>query len=700
MTSLLTSKDENPRSNSARRGMTPRHPLLGSDTQYSFLGWTLTNSHAYDAASNRVSLTAPGGGTTSYTYDSLSRLTGITDSSSGQFGFGYDALGRRISLTRPNSVGTSYSYDSLSRLLSVLHNGGSLPGSASYTYDAAGNRLTKTAVQAGNPNPVSVLSQYSYDPIYELTQAVVNGTVAEGYTYDAVGSRLTSAGPVSYNYNTSNELTSTSAATYAYDNNGNTTSKTTSAGTTSYSWDFENRLASATLPGTGGRKPRMYYFTGNECAMRNHDGKLMWVIVRPFLAVMLLLVLSATICQAQCFNVQDYGDGDPAATITPQIWAPGQSYVVTIMSPNDPWFIPTRSYGSSTAPAGYVATAANLDAFLGDSINWPSEDPYVALGPVVYVSPSEIEFTVSVAANAPTENDYFVDDCWPSLFWAPVTITPTTNPPDNGSNLGPCDDCNTQAGAPINVTNGNVWVQQRDYRLPGLGGGLALVRTWNSLLGSVGPPNVAGMFGQSWRSTYEEMLVGPDSNNNLKYWRGDGSAWTFAYNGALSSYSLLSPPNQRAQLWSNPTGGFTLALADGTQKVFNAQDLLSAIIDRNGNQTTLAYDSSNRLTSVTSAGGSTLTFTYGNSNNPTQVTTVQDSVGTVATYTYDSSSRLTLVSYPDGSALNFTYDPNSSMLLSVTDSQGKLMEAHTYDTQGRGLTSTRANGADSVSLSY
>ena len=226
--------------------------LVGTGTQYSFLSSALNNAYAYDAASNRVSLAAPGGGTTSYTYDWLNRLTGITDSSSGQFGFGYDALGRRTSLTRPNGVGTSYSYDSLSRLLSVLHNGGALPGSASYTYDAAGNRLSKTAVQAGNPNPVSVLSQYSYDPIYELTQAVVNGSVAEGYTYDAVGSRLTSAGPVSYNYNTSNELTSTSAATYAYDNNGNTTSKTTSAGTTSYTWDFENRLASVTLPGTGG----------------------------------------------------------------------------------------------------------------------------------------------------------------------------------------------------------------------------------------------------------------------------------------------------------------------------------------------------------------------------------------------------------------------------------------------------------------
>jgi RHS repeat-associated protein len=76
--------------------------------------------------------------------------------------------------------------------------------------------------------------------------------VAEGYSYDTVGNRLTSARPTSYNYNSSNELTSTTAATYTYDNNGNTTSKTDSSGTTNYAWDFENRLASVTLPGTGG----------------------------------------------------------------------------------------------------------------------------------------------------------------------------------------------------------------------------------------------------------------------------------------------------------------------------------------------------------------------------------------------------------------------------------------------------------------
>jgi len=37
-----------------------------------------------------------------------------------------------------------------------------------------------------------------------------------------------------------------------YDANGNTSSKTDSTGTTTYYWDFENRLSSVTLPGSGG----------------------------------------------------------------------------------------------------------------------------------------------------------------------------------------------------------------------------------------------------------------------------------------------------------------------------------------------------------------------------------------------------------------------------------------------------------------
>jgi len=276
-------------------------------------------------------------------------------------------------------------------------------------------------------------------------------------------------------------------------------------------------------------------------------------------------------------------------------------------------------------------------------------------------------------------------------------------PPATGPNQGTCgiNGCPCVAGAPINLTDGNTWIQERDYAVPGLGGGLQLSRVWNNRLGYATPPAMAGMFGFGWRSTYEEMLAGPHSNNHMAYWRADCSAWSFTYNSGTGAYSLISPADERAQLVLNPaTGVFTITFAGMAQKVFNSQNFLAANIDRNHNQTTLAYDSSNRLTTVTSAGGTTLTFTYGDPNNPTQATRVQDAVGTVATYVYDSSSRLTSVTYTDRSGFSFSYDPNSSMILSVTDSQGKLIESHTYDNQNRGLTSSRAYGVDSVSLSY
>jgi len=47
-------------------------------------------------------------------------------------------------------------------------------------------------------------------------------------------------------------LAATSLASYGYDANGNTLSKNDSTGITAYTWDFENRLTSVILPGSGG----------------------------------------------------------------------------------------------------------------------------------------------------------------------------------------------------------------------------------------------------------------------------------------------------------------------------------------------------------------------------------------------------------------------------------------------------------------
>ena len=223
--------------------------LTNTTSSYSFLTRNFTTSYGYDKASNRTSFSDPESGSTAYVYDTLNRLQTLTPPaaiSGGSFGFGYDALSRRTSLTRPNAVNTAYSYDNLSRLLGVTHaNGGVTLDGATYTVDNAGNRNSKADLHAG------VTTNYGYDNIYDLLSATQGTNTTESYTYDPVGNRLTSIAG-SWNTNTSNELSSSPTATYTFDYNGNTLTKTDSTGTTNYTWDFENRLTSVTLPGSGG----------------------------------------------------------------------------------------------------------------------------------------------------------------------------------------------------------------------------------------------------------------------------------------------------------------------------------------------------------------------------------------------------------------------------------------------------------------
>jgi YD repeat-containing protein len=60
---------------------------------------------------------------------------------------------------------------------------------------------------------------------------------------------------------------------------------------------------------------------------------------------------------------------------------------------------------------------------------------------------------------------------------------------------------------------------------------------------------------------------------------------------------------------------------------------------------------------------------------------------------------LAQVTKPDQTTVSFTYN-SQSLITAVTDSQGKTLESHTYDSLKRGLTSSRANGVDAVTISY
>ena len=208
------------------------------------------------------------------------------------------------------------------------------------------------------------------------------------------------------------------------------------------------------------------------------------------------------------------------------------------------------------------------------------------------------------------------------------------------------------------------------------------------------------MFGPNWRSTYEERLVYNSPDHYLKYARSDGSVWSFLPTGVgfPATYVAVAPANDPTTITSGSTA-WTVAYKNGEKRSFDpTSGALLSISDRNNNTTTLNYDSSNRLASVVDAAGRHLNFTY-TTNSSTLVGSVTSDVGVSVTYSYDSSGRLAQVTYPDTSIVSFDYDAQSH-ITAVKDSDGKILESHTYDTLGRGISGSRALGVDSVTITY
>ena len=72
----------------------------------------------------------------------------------------------------------------------------------------------------------NVTSNYTHDPIYELTQ-VTQAATTESYTHDPVGNRLSQvttgsdAASVEYAYDSRDRLLTETGVTYSWDDNGN-----------------------------------------------------------------------------------------------------------------------------------------------------------------------------------------------------------------------------------------------------------------------------------------------------------------------------------------------------------------------------------------------------------------------------------------------------------------------------------------------
>ena len=230
-----------------------------------------TVGYAYDSRGRVTRVTDQHGGVFGLQYDTASRLIGMSRPNGIADSYSYDADGRRIGIastlsgtpvqsltqtldangqvtSRSDASGTTvFTHDALGRLTSSTG-----PVTQSYSYDGAGNRTS---------GPLS--SSNAHNAADEL---VSDGSFT--YTYDAEGERTTrtdrlSGATTNYSYNGARQLTAIqypdgTRTTYAYDALGRRLSVSQGGVTTAYVYDGVN----ARLEYGGGSLAASYVGTG------------------------------------------------------------------------------------------------------------------------------------------------------------------------------------------------------------------------------------------------------------------------------------------------------------------------------------------------------------------------------------------------------------------------------------------------------
>ena len=212
----------------------------------------LVTTYAYTPTGNIASIVQANGVVTDYTYDSLNRLIGITDTNASgtlldEYKYVLDADGRCVSAAEfelqsngvLDEVKINWTFDALGRMTSEdsLDATGLRPAlsyDTTYTYDLDSNLVATTTKSASGTttvnntyNPDGELVEttttsgpttlYTYDANGSLIEQQTNGQPAAAYAYD-LQNRLVNA--TLYSTNSSGKLVAT-ATTYTYDFAGN-----------------------------------------------------------------------------------------------------------------------------------------------------------------------------------------------------------------------------------------------------------------------------------------------------------------------------------------------------------------------------------------------------------------------------------------------------------------------------------------------
>ncbi len=199
-------------------------------------GQTPNVTYAYDADGQRRQM-IDGTGTSTYTMDSLHRLTQNTNGAGAQVQYSYDLLGHVTSLVYPGGISVvTRTYDDVGRLASLTD---WLRNTTRFSYDPNNNLVAQYY-------PNGVTANFTYDATDRAVQIV-----------DATGSQLLN---LTYTRDGQSQVKSENSAAFGYDPNNRVTSAVTGASPLTYQYDAGDNLTNI----NGGTSTTQVYDAANQ----------------------------------------------------------------------------------------------------------------------------------------------------------------------------------------------------------------------------------------------------------------------------------------------------------------------------------------------------------------------------------------------------------------------------------------------------
>jgi len=313
-------------------------------------GITYSTSYAYDPSGLLSAITYPSGRVVTYERDSTGNLTRVTSTRDGETQTVADNIthlpfGPMTDMTYGNGIPITQAYDQLYRLTDLQ--AGSIED-LSYSRDPAGNITTI----ADHLDPTRD-RYFTYDDLYRLTNASgIEGTFV--YSYDKAGNRLSRTvngmmEQYSYigNTNRIQEITGANPVTFGYDANGNTTAM----GARSLLYNQNNRLIQVAENGTP-LGAYVYNGKGQRTKKTSHDGTVYFLYDKDG------NLIAEADGQGSIIREYLYAEGRRIAMI--QAEQPAQDITVTVSSSKNGPLSDIRVY-AFTAAGSYTGRYADTD---------------------------------------------------------------------------------------------------------------------------------------------------------------------------------------------------------------------------------------------------------------------------------------------------------------------------------------------------